>query len=356
MQGWIHSTCAPFLQGFRGSNPVLLVAVFVFLGLSIGCEPTVSDPYQPISPTRPQTPGVPFFKANAGEDLVVYVPNVMVQLDANLSEDTGRIITSYTWEKLVNGLLVGPIMKGLRVNTILEEEGIHLFKLTATSRYGTTSFDTVKVTVIDNFAIGIPPTFENACDTLYTYNQQIVYFLDANAFVDSSGIRYYLPGKYTFTQLSGPSPAKITPNPNQSKAAIVENITTGNYSFKVEVERKNMKVYDTLVLALLPDTVIGKTYIFESSWKTDPNFSMSGVFAMAEVQNLQAFLLNFSGRVIRLWIAEEGNTGWTEVSNEWFSDLYWYPLQCGNGLQVVRLTEDKSIIGKKLRVRISIIT
>lgn len=330
----------------------------------IGCEKTTpTSNYSPITPTVPKPKSLPYFKANAGNDTTIYIPNTSVQLDASRSEDTGRTIIRFTWQKIISGQVAGPIWQGWRLEVCCLQEGVHIFALTVTSKAGDTSSDTIKVTVIDEFAKGIAPTASHDCDTVYRSDQENSHLLETGAFVDSAGLRYDLVSGFTFTQLNGPSTAKITPFPDRPSSALIENVVRGNYAFKVEIERKGLKVFDTLVLSLLPDTAKGKEYIFETTWKESTEIGYSGITTVADFLHGPGLLLGKTGREIMVWMADEVNTSWTEVYDQgWWWDVmeqtdpFYYQVGCNVGTRIVRqANKDKSAVGKKVKIKIKIL-
>lgn len=322
------------------------------------CEPTIADPYTPDSPRLPVTPTAPYFRADAGPDLTVYIPNTSVTLDGTASQDTGRTVTAYNWKLLTGSPVVIGNGSGLKLQVSGLHEGLYQFELKATGRSGATSFDTVKVTVVDEFAKGVTPVMSLTCDTLIRATTEVFHMLQASARVDSGGLSYELLDGFTFSQLSGPNTASLTPSSTWPYNYVqVKNTVAGQYVFKVEVDRRGLKTSGTITLQLLADTVKGKEYVFETIWAELVDTTYGGIVIHALIPDLGPLLLSSSGREAKVWISENNGSTWTEASQDWFSaTLLWFPFICNDGVEVIRYdNKDKSAVGKKLRVKIQIV-
>jgi hypothetical protein len=96
---------------------------------------------------RPNTPPL----ANAGEDVIVELPNNSTFLNGSRSRDPENNITSYEWTK-VSGPQSFNILNANRVYPKLEdlEEGNYQIELKVTDKAGLFSRDTVNVNVVLN--------------------------------------------------------------------------------------------------------------------------------------------------------------------------------------------------------------
>lgn len=324
----------------------------------LGCEPSIPDPYKPDPPSLPVKPTDPFFKADAGPDLTVWIPKTTVTLDATASQDTGRIITLLEWKNIQGGSVVISNPKAVKTDVSGLHEGIYLFELKATGKSGATSIDTVKVTVVDEFAKGVTPSLFPYCDTLIHSASEVFHILGAGAFVDSGGLRYDLGDGFNFSQLSGPSASTLTPSSSWPfNYVLVKNTVPGQYVFRVEVARRGLKASDTIVLQVLTDTAKGKEYQYETSWRENINDTLNGITIVADVTSVSALLLNSAGRETKVWISEDKGVSWTFVSDDnFFSTLAWWISPCNSALSIARTNNaDKSAVGKKVLVKIQIV-
>ncbi|HLO80221.1 MAG TPA: hypothetical protein VK166_04665, partial [Chitinophagaceae bacterium] len=207
--------------------------------------------------------------AKAGEDVTVYVPDAYLYLDARDSHDPNNNISSYQWRKLE-----GPDWSSQYANRSQLElrdlsEGIYSFELQVTDSRGLTAKDTVNVKVIDEFAIGKTPVVNFSCTEKRVAWPNKNSILLASAYIEDLGKRYDLKDGFKVTQVSGPSAAVVS-EPSRSggyTVAQLSNLTRGDYVFRVEVLRKGVSAYNTTSVQVIDDTLVGKEYIFETTWK-----------------------------------------------------------------------------------------
>lgn len=330
----------------------------LFSYLLWGCEPTIEHPYYPPPPVNPPTPSTPYFKADAGKDITIYIPNTKVNLDASATQDTGRDIKSIVWQLVQGNTAFIATPQELKTQISDLREGTYAFELKATGKSGAISVDTVKVFVLDEFAKGVTPVIELSCDTIIRSLSEDFHILKATAHVDSGGLRYDLGEGFRFTQLSGPNVASLTPATNWPfNDVLVKNTVVGHYTFKVEVERRGLKSSNNFVLQILPDTVKGKLYQYETIWGSKVDTTNAGFVLHADIPSLEPLLLSSTGRALNISISENNGVSWTPVVNDdFFSKLSWSPFACNDGIVVTKTrNQDQSAVGKKLLVKIQVV-
>lgn len=332
------------------------LAVISALAIQWGCQKTQVGPTTFTTPTNPRPPVTPYFKANAGPDLNISIPKNDVVLDGSASEDTGRVVTKYVWEKIFSAGVNAEVGKLLRQEVFGLEEGVHVFRLVATDRQGTVSADTMQVTVTDNFAVGTIPVIESICDTIFGFEGEAAHEVTVSTYVDSADVRYYFNKGFAIRQVSGPSPAILsTQQYAMTNFVTIQNVTRGDYVFRVDAERKGAKASGNIVLSLYPDTVRGKEYFFESTWIATADSLSPSSLVYVEIP-CKTLLPGRSGRTLSVAFSDDG-INWTEVdTDDFFSPVYWGVDQCNRNVFINRsVNGNVSFANKKVRVRIKVL-
>jgi hypothetical protein len=299
--------------------------------------------------------------ANAGEDLIVYVPTLYARLDGSKSTDLNNDIRTYQWKQIsgkdVVSLIVGnPDVKVAEVFFI--SEGVYQFELTVTDMANFYSRDTVQVTVVDNFAPGVAPSFVESCDSLVLASSESRIIISSAATVTQGYTEYWLYSGYTFRQISGPTNANIVyTNGAGSNAVAVGGLARGTYVFGVEVNRNGLKAYDTTVVRVIDDTASGKEYIFESTWQLDGG-GYSGAMASTPSRPEIFLMRDQSIKKFKLWLKIHNSNDWVEVPElNYFDDqeTYFTTDQCGKSMTVSYWGSKYSeYIGKKVQMKVSV--
>lgn len=173
--------------------------------------------------------------ANAGKDIVIYLPQTEVTLNGNASTDDKKIIE---WEwKATGDLNRAADMQDthtpyLKLSHL--QVGLYQFELKVTDEAGQSATSTVHVIVKP--ATGNPPKADAGQEQTIILPQNWVVLDAGRSSSDSSKIL-----RYSWSQLKGPSNATITPDTVAeggvaSPKANVTGLTKGEYEFQVEVE------------------------------------------------------------------------------------------------------------------------
>lgn len=172
--------------------------------------------------------------ANAGKDIVIYLPQTEVTLNGNASTDDKKI-TEWEW-KATGDLNRAADMQDthtpyLKLSHL--QVGLYQFELKVTDEAGQSATSTVHVIV--KAATGAPPKADAGQEQTINLPQNWVVLDASRSSSDSSKIV-----KYTWSQLKGPSNTTITPaGATDGKVvakANVTGLTKGEYEFQVEIE------------------------------------------------------------------------------------------------------------------------
>ncbi|KAK6629603.1 hypothetical protein RUM43_003420 [Polyplax serrata] len=170
-------------------------------------------------------------EANAGNDVIVYLPANNITLNGSMSADD-RGIVSWEWTKSRSDQDKAVDMQNTRT-PYLElsnlEEGIYTFVLKVTDSSGQSSSSEVHVFVKP--PTNKPPIANAGVDHVVSLPRTWVQ-LDASGSTDDIKIQ-----SYTWQQLSGPNKAVLIPF-NASKSNATE-LTKGKYEFQVTVVDSN---------------------------------------------------------------------------------------------------------------------
>jgi hypothetical protein len=294
--------------------------------------------------------------ARAGDDVTLYVPETTVNLDARLSYDPNDYIYSYEWKKIEGPELYYRLVNGrqLRLHSLVE--GIYAFELQVKDSWGITAKDTVQVTVIDEFAIGKTPIVELPCDTrLVAVTENSVWLL-AKAYVEDQGQRYVLNEGFSYSQISGPTNATIAEIWRDGEYAVthLSNLARGTYKLKVEVMRKGVAAYDTATVQVIDDTLVGKEYIFETTWKGTASFLFMEVASIEISGRPDLFYFkNTRDMQVSLKLPDQD---WQDIYDEIFQGSGFYYVmdnRCGQSFKVYAIGDDDlELIDQSVMLRI----
>lgn len=180
---------------------------------------------------------------NAGADKTIILPTNSTNLTGTATDD--GTISSTLWTKLSGPsvILTGENTLSVALSNLVE--GTYVFRLTAIDNGGLTAFDDVTVTVAPVPAVNPPPTVD-AGDPV-----SIALPIDSvrvTAVADSEG----LIETYSWIQLSG---APVLIDPDTTNVLFVENLTEGEYTFRITVTDGEGQTAsdDLLVIVEKPD-------------------------------------------------------------------------------------------------------
>ncbi|ODN01086.1 hypothetical protein Ocin01_05592 [Orchesella cincta] len=167
--------------------------------------------------------------ANAGKDIVIYLPQTELTLNGNASTDDKKIVE---WEWKATGDLNKAVdMQDTHTPYLLLSHlqvGLYQFELKVTDEAGQSTTSTVHVIVKP--PTGNPPKANAGIEQTISIPQNWAILDASGSSSDSSKIV-----KYTWTQTKGPSNTSIVPLADITKAN-VSGLTKGDYEFQVEVE------------------------------------------------------------------------------------------------------------------------
>jgi hypothetical protein len=312
---------------------------------------TSSCKKEPTNQTPSNKPPV----AKAGLDQTIHIPDTETILDGSASYDHESTISSFAWRK-INGADVSMLLYNnlMGVDVKYMKEGVFQFELKVTDPEGLASMDTVKVTVIDDFAIGKLPVVTFLCETKTLAVPNTSIFIPGSAYVQNdNNIRYEFWEGISASQISGPSQAilKISKNDSGLAGITAENLSSGIYFFKIDVERKGLKNSDTASVRVINDTLTGKEYLFETRWQKD---DITGA-VVAKTPEQPDLFYNNGLRKTEVWIKNEG-ADWVQIDLDPFdyTNNFYYSLgNCETRLQIfTNIFPATSLIEKKLSIRV----
>lgn len=293
--------------------------------------------------------------ARAGDDITLFVPQTSVNLDARQSYDPNDYIYSYEWKKLEGPELYHRLINGpqLILNGLVE--GVYAFELQVRDSWGITAKDTVRVTVIDEFAIGKAPVVELPCETRVTAVTDNSVWLMAKAYVEDQGQRYELKDGFRYSQISGPTSANISDVWREGEYTVthMSNLARGTYTLKVEVMRKGVAAYDTTTVQVIDDTLVGKQYIFEASWKSTPTLRYTEQ-ALAEINGRPDLFYFKNARDMQVSV-KLPDQNWQDIYEELYqgSRFYYTMDRCGQSFKVYAVGEnDHELTGQSVMLQI----
>ena len=167
--------------------------------------------------------------AKAGSDMNITMPTNTINVNGSGSTDPDGSITSYTWTK-VGGPTQYTISSSSSMNTSVTNlsAGVYSFQLKVMDNAGAVAMDTVNVTVNAAAPANQPPVANAGVDQTIT--------LPINSVSISGGASSDPDGSistYLWTKLSGPS--QFTIGNTGTSSTIVNNLTSGVYSFQLRV-------------------------------------------------------------------------------------------------------------------------
>lgn len=192
-------------------------------------------------------------EANAGQDVILYLPHNKITLNGNLSSDDHGIGT-WEWTKSADDADKAVDMQDtrtpyLRLSDL--EEGMYTFVLKVTDTANQSS--AAKVRVFVKPPTNQPPVAE-AGDNVTVSLPQTWAVLDANKSKDDNEIV-----GFRWEQVEGPSNAVFT-NVNGS-VTNVTGLTKGNYAFKVYVTDDNKNVASDVVFVTVTQSMFLKFHL-----------------------------------------------------------------------------------------------
>ncbi|MFT4022416.1 MAG: PKD domain-containing protein [Flavihumibacter sp.] len=188
--------------------------------------------------------------ANAGSDITLVRPQSTTTLDGSLSYDPENRITGYNWTKISSpvGVRMYDTWKNKATVEGLTALGVYSFVLRVTDNVGQTSYDTVRVTVVDaNTPPNQPPVSDAGSDASITLPLSSYTLRGTNSH-DPDGVI----NSFSWRQVSGPAAASLgTP---QSSSCFVNGLTqAGVYVFELTVtDDKGAATKDSVQLTILP--------------------------------------------------------------------------------------------------------
>jgi len=195
--------------------------------------------------------------ANAGQDLVVFLPNNSVVIDGTASQDDG-VINDFAWQQISgpnNATLSGENTAMLSASNLVE--GVYVFRLSVTDDDMLVDSDDVTVTV----STGAP--------TADAGNDQMI-ALPGQSSVTLNGSGNDLDGtivEYAWSQVSGPAPAVLTDADMATAAAA--NLQEGTYVFELMVTDDDMLTgsdqVEVVVSYPAPNIALGKPTVTSSA-------------------------------------------------------------------------------------------
>jgi hypothetical protein len=165
--------------------------------------------------------------ANAGAAITITLPTNIANLDGSASKDPDGTISSYTWSQ-ASGPSVATIASASTAKTGISglQQGVYVFSLLVTDNLGATNSNTVTVTV--NPAAIIPPVANAGSSSTITLPTNS---LNLNGSLSSDPDGSIV--SYSWTQISGPSPATILGG--TLSTATATNLVAGVYTFQLTV-------------------------------------------------------------------------------------------------------------------------
>jgi len=172
--------------------------------------------------------------ANAGPDQIITAPSNAVNLNGAGSYDPDGNITAYTWI-LVSGpgaIIISNANAASAAASGLEP-GIYTFQLTVTDNNGSSSTDSVSITVLPALIVPNQSPVANAgSNQVIAAPTNSITLNGTNSFDPDGTIDYF-----AWTQISGPSSAGITNN--NTASATATGLIAGTYVFQLIVTDNN---------------------------------------------------------------------------------------------------------------------
>jgi len=165
--------------------------------------------------------------ANAGANQTITLPLDSVTVNGSASQDASGTIVSYNWAE-VSGPAQGTIVSPSSVSTSIKNlvQGVYIFQLTVTDNNGSTSSDTLTITV--NAAPHQPPVANAGAPQIITLPVDSV-LLNGTSSSDPDGTIT----SYSWSQVSGPSTATITGGATAKPT--MSGLIAGTYVFQLTV-------------------------------------------------------------------------------------------------------------------------
>ncbi|KAK7867796.1 hypothetical protein R5R35_001209 [Gryllus longicercus] len=182
-------------------------------------------------------------EANAGQDIIIYLPHNNLTLNGNLSTDD-RGIVSWEWTKSPSDQDKAVDMQNTR-NPYLQlsnlEEGMYTFVLKVTDNSGQSS--SAEVHVFVKPPTNKPPVANAGTDIVVSLPQNTA-VLDGSQSSDDIKLK-----AFQWDQLSGPNKAVFS-NANESRTNVSE-LTKGQYEFQLTVtDENNNKASDSVLVTV----------------------------------------------------------------------------------------------------------
>jgi hypothetical protein len=244
---------------------IVVCGLFAVIVLAISCKREYS--YE----RRANQPPV----ADAGNDLLITLPEDSVLLDGSASSDPDNNIRDYAWKK-ISGPSSFNIYTPSAVKTKVGRlgEGSYQFELTVTDASGLFSKDTVQVTVVKPVINNRPPVANAGNDQTITLPANSVTFNASGSTDPDNNIV-----SYVWIKISGPSPGNII-NANAVQTQVI-NLVQGNYQFELRVtDAGGLFSMDTVQVKVNPAVTTGAC---DNSNRPQVNASLIPFGSLSEV-------------------------------------------------------------------------
>jgi hypothetical protein len=203
--------------------------------------------------TPPSTPPV----SNAGDDVVLTIPNTTAYLNGNRSTAPGGTITTYNWSKVSGPTqykIVSPDAPSTYINSLVQ--GSYVFRLTIKDNNGATAVDDLMITVNGELVVTPPvPPVSTTQPVAKAGNDVTLTVPNTTAFINGTGSTAATGTtitSYNWSKVSGPAQYNIV-SPDAS-TSYLNSLVVGSYTFRLTVkDNKGGMATDDLVLVVNGD-------------------------------------------------------------------------------------------------------
>ena len=284
--------------------------------------------------------------ANAGADQTITLPTNAITLDGSVSTDSENNITSYAWTK-ISGPSSSNITNANNVQTQVTNlvQGVYQFELKVTDAGGLFSKDTLQITV--NALSNTFPT-TNIGDIIITLPLDSVY-LDGMAYVGTNNFQWNF--------ISGPAGSTIN-NSNilYPGLAIVKGLTSGLYTFRLEVNSPTGMFTYTITVLVIDDPQNLNTITFKKlKWRLADEYG-TGIIDVDIVTPAQPnlFIAWDQLRPVQIYLQQDSLSQWFSVSSTQSGIMYNYDAARPH-IWIARIPRDDSWVGKESSIKIKLL-